>query len=326
MTRLALAALLLLPAARAGAAFGSGEAGTSGAAFLKLGADARAAAMGGAVRAAVDDATATHWNPAGLAGLRYRHATLTHAASYESTFHDFIAYAQPIESRAPRRGRERDLRPDQIGVLGASLLYSNSGSIGEVDNAGAATGQRFTPQDFALTVAWGATMLRGVDAGVGLKYVSSKIYGSAQTGAIDAGARWRTWLPGDFPYALSATVSNAGGKLKFREASDPLPLTVAIGQAVKPAKSLTLTVDLIAPRDRSLYPSFGLEWKAPMQKGLAGALRAGYDGRLKSADTDGLNGPTFGGGLVIQRFGVDYAWAPAGFLGNTHKITLSFRF
>jgi hypothetical protein len=326
MSRLLLAALLLLPALSARAGFGADEAGTSAAAFLKLGADARAAAMGGAVRAAVDDATATHWNPAGLAGLRYRHATLTHAASYESTFHDFIAYAQPIESLAARRGRERDLRPDQIGVLGASLLYSNSGSIDETDNTGAATGQRFTPQDFAFTVAWGATMLRGLDAGVGLKYVSSKISGSAQTGAVDAGVRWRTWLPGDFPYALALTVANAGGKLKFRDASDPLPLTVAVGQAVKPVKSLTLTLDLVAPRDRALYPAFGAEWKAPMQQGLAGALRLGYDGRLGRADAEGMSGLTFGGGLSIKRFGLDYAWAPAGFLGHTHKLTFSLRF
>ncbi|MBI2386731.1 MAG: PorV/PorQ family protein [Elusimicrobia bacterium] len=323
-----LAVLLLaaaLPAAAAG--FGATQAGTSGAPFLKLGADARAAGMGGAVRAAVDDATAIYWNPAGLAGLRYRHATMTHGASYQGTFQDFIAYAQPVESPFGRQtGRERDLRPDQLGTLGVAVLYQNSGSLSEIDNTATATGDRFTPQDLAVFLAWGATVSRGLDVGVGLKYVTSKIQGTASTGAVDLGARWRTWLPGEFPYALSLSAQNLGGQLKFREAGDPLPMLVTVGQALRVVKGLVVTLDLNAPRDRSLYPSFGLEWRVPMKQGLSAALRGGYDGRLKSTDSGGLTGVSFGGGLGVQRFGFDYGWSPAGGLGSTHKLSLSYRF
>ena len=46
--------------------FGSGSRGTTTANFLKLGAGARAEAMGGAYAAVADDATALYWNPAGL--------------------------------------------------------------------------------------------------------------------------------------------------------------------------------------------------------------------------------------------------------------------
>lgn len=325
----ALAVFVLTAALRAGAgSFGAKEAGTSAGTFLKLGADARAAGMGSAVHAAVDDATAIYWNPAGLAGLRYRHATMTHAASYQSTFTDFVAYAQPIESPFQHQtGRERELQPDQFGTLGVAVLYQNSGSINEVDNTGALTGDRITPQDLAVFIAWGATVSRGLDLGVGLKYVSSKIQSTAQTGAVDLGARWRTWLPGDFPYALSLTAQNLGGQLKFHEISDPLPITVTVGQALKLYKGLTLTLDVVAPRDRSLYPAFGLEWRVPMQQGLSAALRAGYDGRLGGNDLNGgVTGVSFGGGLGVQRFGFDYGWSPAGGLGSTHKLSLSYRF
>ncbi len=317
--------LAALPAAAGG--FGSSQEGTSGGSFLKLGADARAAGMGGAVRAVVDDATAIYWNPAGLAGLRYRHATMTHGAAYQSTFQDFLAYAQPVESVFARQtGRERDLRPDQLGTIGVAVLYQNSGSISEVDNTAAPTGDRITPQDLAVFIAWGATVSRGLDVGVGLKYVTSKIKKTAQTGAVDLGARWRTWLPGEFPYALSLSVQNIGGQLKFKDVGDPLPLIISVGQALKITKGIVVTFDLNAPRDRSPYPCFGLEWRVPMQQSLSAALRTGYDRRLTGDDSGGLTGLTFGGGLALQRFGVDYGWSPAGGLGSTHKLSLSYRF
>lgn len=327
MNRLLLAVLLAAaPAAPARAAFGARQAGTNAAPFLSLGADARAAGMGNAVAASADDASAAYWNPADLAGLHYRHATVTHAASYQSTFYDFLAYAHPVETRRGS-GRERDLLPDQLGTVGGCLLYQNAGTLAEVDNTGAPTGRSFAPQDFAASLGWGAELARGLDAGIAVKYVSSKIEAGAATGAADFGARWRAMIPGtEFGYALSANVRNVGGQLKFHEASDPLPLIVVVGQALRPFRTLTLEFDLNAPRDGASYPSFGVEWRAPMTEGLAGALRAGYDGKLSSGGVGGAAGLTFGGGLGFQRFGFDYAWAPAGDLGDTQRLSLSYRF
>lgn len=322
-----LAALLLAAAAApALAAYGQRQSGTSAAPFLNMGADARAAGMGNAVSACADDASGVYWNPADLAGLHYRHATFSHSASYKSTFSDFLAYAMPVEVRSGS-SRERDLMPDQLGTVGGALLYQNAGSLSEVDNTGAATGQSFTPQDFAASVAWGAELFRGVDAGIAVKFISTKIEESASTGALDLGARWRATIIGtEMGYVLSAVVRNVGGQLKIREASDPLPLVVTIGQAIHPFRALTLEADYSAPRDGLPYASFGVEWRAPMTEGLTAALRAGYDGRMKSSDAGGTAGLTFGGGLGFQRFGFDYAWSPAGALGDTQRMSLSYRF
>jgi hypothetical protein len=324
--RLLAVLLLAAPAGARAATYGSSQAGTSSAQFLTLGADARAAGMGNAVSAAADDATALYWNPADLAGLHYRHATFTHSASYQNTFHDFLAYAQPIEVRRGT-GRERDLVPDQLGTIGVSIQYQNAGRIAEVDNTGAATGNSFTPQDFAATVGWGAELARGLDAGISVKYVSSQIEASATTGAADFGARWRAQIPGtEMDYALAAAVRNVGGPLKFRDASDPLPMSVVVGQSLHPVKTLTIDLDVTAPRDGSPYVSFGAEWRAPMTEGLTASLRAGYDGRMSSGDVGGFTGVTFGGGLGFRRLGFDYAWTPAGELGNVQRVTLSYRF
>ena len=101
-------------------------------------------------------------------------------------------------------------------------------------------------------------------------------------------------------------------------------VAVACMALALPASAITL--DLNAPRDRSLYPCFGLEWRVPMQQGLSAALRAGYDGRLSGTDSGGVTGVAFGAGLGFQRFGFDYGWSPAGGLGSIHKLSLSYRF
>ena len=327
--RIGLLAVLLAaapPGARAASSFGASQAGTGAATFLTLGADARSAGMGNAVDAAADDASALYWNPADLAGLRYRDATFTHAASYQSTFYDFLAYAQPIEADYGT-GRERDLVPDQLGTVGAAIQYQNSGRLAEVDNTGTPTGGSFTPQNLAATVGWGAELLSGLDAGVAVKYVSSQIEESAATGAADFGARWRAQIPGtEMGYALAANLRNVGGGLKFYGTSDPLPLALVIGQSLHPLPALTVDLDVTAPRDASPYVSFGVEWRAPMIGGVAGALRAGYDGSAASSGLGGVSGVAFGGGLEFQRLGFDYAWTPSGNLGNTQRLSLAYRF
>lgn len=325
MRPLLLAALLALPARPAAAAFGASETGTSAAPFLKMASDARAAGMGRAVRAAVDDATSAWWNPAGLAGLRYRHASLTHAATFQNDFVDLISFAMPVSGPSSGGRRERDLLPDQIGSIAVSAVYHDAGSLAEYDNTGTATGGSLRPRDLAAGVSWGAAMTRSVDAGVTVRYISTKIVKSAATGALDAGLRWRGFLPGDVPWSVAGTVRNAGGRLKFDEGSDPLPLELAAATAIRPLKGMTLSFDLVAPRDRVMYPCLGFEWRAPLTSGYTGAVRAGYDGRLRPSDV-GVAGPTFGFGLILQRLTFDYAWAPAGFLGDSHLLTGAFRF
>jgi len=306
------------------AAFSNNDAGTTAAQFLKLGADARAAGMGEAVRALCEDANAVYWNPAGLASLDYRHITATHGAYYQGVFYDFLAYAQPVDSIVGRRSR-RDLETNQLGAVGAGVLYLNSGSLASVDNTGASAGGSFTPQDFAAMVAWGGSLASFLDAGLGFKYIASRIQGTAQTGAADFGLRLHAPL-GEMPYTLALSVQNLGGRLKFDQQSDPLPVQAALSQSLRPTRHLALTADVVAPLDNRIYPAFGMEYRSTIGPNLSAAARVGWEGRTATSDLSTWSGLGAGGGLTIARFTLDYAWMPYGLLGDTQRFTLSYRF
>ena len=72
-------------------------AGTTALSFLKIGAGARMAAMAEAGIAAVDDATACYWNPAGLSKMQQKHSVyFLHSAWIAETTIDEAYYAAKI--------------------------------------------------------------------------------------------------------------------------------------------------------------------------------------------------------------------------------------
>ncbi|MBI5623267.1 MAG: PorV/PorQ family protein [Elusimicrobia bacterium] len=310
------------PAAEA--SFKRRDTGSNAAQFLKLGADARAAAMGGAVRALAEDATSVYWNPAGLSGLRARHATFSHGALYQGVFYDFLAYAQPVESIIGRQ-RPRELRESQLGTLGVAFYYMNAGSLQEVDNTGAATGGSFMPQEFAGSVAWGGKLTADFDVGIAVKYIYSGLYESAQTAAADMGARYKTRLV-RWPLTLSVSAHNMGGTLRYGRLSQELPFFVSAGASLRVLKNLFFTGEVIAPRDNRIYGASGIEFRQALTGKTGFSLRAGYNGLNDSADLMGLSSAAFGAGVRTHRVDMDYAWTPFGVLTTGHRFSLSYRF
>lgn len=314
----------LFTATAAQAAFKASDAGTAGGQFLKMGADARGAAMGEAMGAAAEDASALYWNPAGLAALERRHAAATVGLLYQSVQAGFAAYAHPVTPTV-EPVRRRELRASGLGTLAVGVLYLNAGQIKERDNTGALTGGEFSPRDAALLAGWGAAIGDVLDIGLGLKYVDSRIQGSARTGAVDAGMRLRFTLAEEWPYVLALSASNLGGTLRFREQSDPLPAILRVGQTLRPLKSWLISVDAVAPRDNAPYPAVGTEVSLTVGEEMSGALRGGWSQRTRW-DLDGLSGISFGFAFNWSSLGIDYAWAPYGVLGQANRLTLNYRF
>lgn len=289
----------------AGAAWPAGfsreDGGTTTAQFLELPVGARAASMGSAQGAAVDDASALHYNPACLASVRGGSALLTHAAYLQGIGYRYGAAAQRLGSS---------------GTLGLGVTSLSTPAIPELDNRGLATGSTLSPGDLSIAAGFGRAV-GSLDLGAGVKLISSEIQNSARTWAADLGARLRLG-----PAAVSGSVANLGTGLKFRERRDPLPLTFRLGSSVRRGDWL-LATDVVLPQGTEPLLAAGIE-RSLLLSGVRSFLRAGFDGRAARAALGEAAGLALGAGIKAGSLGVDYSWSPMGSLGAVHRFSVAF--
>lgn len=299
---------LLVAGALLLAAAATAQAGpNSGAAFLRIGAGARPAALGGAYTAIADDVDALYYNPGGLSRITRPEVGATHVEWLLDTRFDFIGYAHPTA----------------FGTFGLGVTRFGTGAQQGRAIDRTPTGD-FGASDTALSISFGRRLL-GTGMGLSLKYLESRIgSASASTLAFDVGAV-RSFS--DSRFSLGLALLNLGRGMRFIDQTDPLPLTLAVGAAYRFAGILQLALDVRhEPYDRRTDVGVGTEYSA-----FGGfSLRAGYTsavGQVSAAGRtsllDGLGG---GFGLRLGRYRVDYTFTPFGSLGNTQRISLGARF
>jgi len=294
------------------------KAGTSSASFLKIGVGARPMAMGEAFTAAADDIHSLYWNPAGLAGYAAPSFSYMLHESFQVLRHEFLGYAQPwktgenggawgiglISLRVPSDLERR------------SGLSEGSEAFGNITNPEG----KFGANDLALGASY-ARFWRGEHAlGTTLKLVRQSIDDDfAQTVALDLGWQWREAVPN---LSLGAMLQNLGPGVKF-QTRFPLPLTFKAGAAYRLERFHSkLAFDVAVPRDN--YPLLSLGIESKVLKFLN--LRAGYRYRWFGNPLGDGSGLRAGGGFAFKGLSLDYAFAPFGDLGKTHRISMGWRF
>jgi hypothetical protein len=289
-------------------AFSKDDAGTSAAQFLKLGAGARAAGMGETFAAVSDDSTAVYWNPAGLRQIKRKMFSFMHAVWFEDISYDWTSVAIPFQ-----RG----------GVLGIGIQYTSYGSLKNTDESGIEHGS-FHPNDTAANLAY-AVSLGELAVGVTGKYISSKIKEKATAFAGDIGFMYKIM---NKKISLGLVGQNIGSKMKYVDTEDPLPANIKLGAAYRVLRTMEnnflVSCDINAPVDNAPYYNAGIEYSQKVVNVLGFALRAGYS--TQSKDVDGLKGLTGGLGLEYRNIVLDYAFAPFGDLGDTHRVSLGVKF
>lgn len=209
---------------------------TTAAAFLKIEPDSRAAAMGGASVALADAASATFWNPAGLAFQKGTELALTHS-NWLPEFNAGLFYEHFVAKH----------HLNGWGTLGGHVTYLFLGEQESRDEQNNPTGT-FRSFDLAVGVSYGFKVSERFALGTGLRLIysnlgSGQIVGSQEAKiGISAGFdlaglyRTRPFEVGSMKTTLSAgfNLTNMGPKIQYADQAqaDPIPTNLRLGYAV----------------------------------------------------------------------------------------------
>ena len=334
--------ILLVPPGTASATKYAGE-------FMALGGGARAMGLGGAFIAVADDATASYWNPAGLAAFGAFagepadwQTSLMHSERFgDLVDYNFVSAAFPLVPGESAWGLTfvhmgiRDIpiipwKPGMIGNSDGDMIYEpESGEYLNFDTDGFPTE---SVNDFALFVSYARRTSFG-DAGASVKLVrNDQVTGVTSLGiGIDIGFikrdLWRDLVVGaKLQDATGTYISWSTGEREFIYPALKLGLAYPFEFDGMNSR-LLLAVDgdfrYEDRRDASQLwlgdASADFHYGAELVIRDAVALRGGFD----------MGRPTAGAGFILEDFGpwkvsvgLDYALLVHDELDTTHRISL----
>jgi len=302
--------------------------GTAGPQFLKMEAGARPAALGSAFVGAADDVSAAYWNPSGLIEINDRQVTFMYNMWFQGINAGYLAYAQPVERTktvklVDQKGQiKTEERKEKMLAFGTSLTYVGYGNMPRTfEDAGgnyAGTEGFFSASDYSLSLS-GATRLPGTgDIGISVKFISSSISTYSAFGvALDIGIMY----PVGDKFRIGLILQNFGTNMKYIQggANVTLPSNFKAGVSYKildtKSNFLLALVDVNVPSDNIPSVCAGVEYTFNDMV----SIRAGYKGTEPA-------GISFGGGVKMQTYFIDYAYVPFGELGATHRISVTAHF
>ncbi len=263
-------------------------------AFLSWGAGARSLGMGKAFVSIADDASATYWNPAGLAQIDRKEITALHAILWADTMYDFISYVHPITG---------------MGTVGGSITRLYSGKFDGRDENNIST-HEFSDSQTALGASYGKQIVDVLALGASIKYVTHNLDDHKNGNfTFDIGAMYKSPMVEHLQVGLN--LRNLIGMRTGAPTEDKLPLTLRFGFNYKLLRDkLALVVDLEKSKAPLSY-HFGAEYWAFQYL----AVRLGMDPEEF----------TLGFGIRYRDYGLDYAFATHD-LGGSHRLSASWKF
>lgn len=282
---------------------GSGQAGQTGLAFLKLGVGARSIGMGEAYSAIASDPSAMYYNPAALSLDHSPQLLLMHKEWIQDTRTEYMA-AKTVMSKL---------------TLGLSLNSTSVNNIEIRDHPGPSQGT-FDSHNAAVGIS-GAYMVDScLSIGATGKFLYEKILVNEASGfGLDLGG----WYQTPWNIQLGLAVSNLGSVNELDQEASKIPTIIRAGGAyVAGIESIdgtfTLASDIVSYTGES---TTHLHAGAEVNYRQALSLRVGYMTGYESRSY------TAGVGFRYSQFQLDYAFAPTKYdLGSTHTFSLMIEF
>jgi hypothetical protein len=305
------------------------KVGTAGAQFLKLGAGARANAMGGAYIGIADNSLAAFWNPAGLTSVDRHDISFSHLSWIAETRHDALAYAHSFSG---------------LGVIALSFLQLGTDDMEIITTQQQeGTGEMFTYRDLAVGLSYARRLTDDFSFGVTVKYIDEQIYLYHARGiAFDVGTQYHS---GFHSLTISFAITNFGQDLRFNGDYQNTKVVSGTNTMISQEKKFAafalplrftagLTYDLLTMENfKSKIAIDGLHFNDYSERIHLGtenwikdilALRAGYK---FSYQEEGLS---LGLGVKTQienfEVGIDYAYSDLGVFDKVDTFSIRFSF
>lgn len=284
--------------------------------FLRTDLGPRAAGMAGGFTAVEGDVTGLIYNPASLASQTQSQLSfvfVNHLLDFQS---GVLAWSGPWKKNS---------------ILGASLSYMNYGEFEWTDESGTPTGSS-APEDIVLSLGYGWKFSPQVRLGASIRYMHSTIE-NYHASALSSNLGMIYYIPKE-QLTFGFAIWNWGKALSsFREHKEKVPTAIRIGFSKRLAHlpfMLVGDVYQFTPIKKfdlkKVYWIIGGEFTASEHV----LVRFGYNSRGKEnklgPSASRLTGLSFGGGLVLKNFRLDYGQMDYGMLGNVHQFGVTWVF
>jgi tetratricopeptide (TPR) repeat protein len=272
--------------------------------ILNSGIGSRAIGMGGSFSAVADDFSAVYYNPAGLGQVWEPQLFLNHEGYLGSGFYETAGFINPLKE----------------GTLALGLSYINYGSIDLRDSNGNLEGN-YVPFDMDARGSFGFSLTNNLYFGLGSEWARQQITNYVYTALL--------W---NFGFLLKPTSSLSIGlgfqNFGIENLSYSLPAVLTGGVAYqlhldsKGTQSLILAAGGDFSFESDNYLNAGFEY-AFLHNYF---VRAGYDYDLQDQSLGEEKGLSFGAGVKIDQFKLDYSFTFDGSLGNVQTVALTTYF
>jgi len=291
------------------------KADTSPFRFLIYNASARAAAMGGAFEAILNDPASIFYNPATIYTVQDKKFSATFLKHVLDINSGNISYIKNIEN---------------AGIFAASVVYTNSGVFNTSDNVGYQDGSTFGSNSMSMALTYANELDTNLFYGVTVKYIFENMqkYNSSAF-AFDAGLIYKLK---DGRTNLGLSILNAGGMIKsFAGVTENVPLDIRIGINHR-LRGLPLMVCAsfhhLADQTNSIFDKFAnFSFGGELYVGKAVMLRLGYDNLIRRETTPStdrqLAGISAGIGIKTKYVNFDYGMALFGSGFKLHRFSLA---